>query len=59
MGNEIATVRISEFFIVMLQCDNFDGTKVISNKRNADEKSMMIIFFSSASFLATVKAKQV
>lgn len=28
MGNEIATVRIFEFFIVMLQCDNSDATKV-------------------------------
>ena len=25
----MATVRISEFFTVMLQCDNSDGTKVI------------------------------
>ena len=28
LGNEIATVRISEFFIVMLQCDNSGATKV-------------------------------
>ena len=28
LGNEIATVRVSEFFIVMLQCDNSDVTKV-------------------------------
>ena len=28
LGNEIATVRISEFFIIMLQCDNSDATKV-------------------------------
>jgi len=28
LGNEIATVRISEFFIVLLQCDNSDGAKV-------------------------------
>ena len=31
MGNEIATVRISEFFIVMLQRDNSDGTKIQTN----------------------------
>jgi len=39
LGNEIATVRISEFFIVMLQCDNSDATKVqkeLQTKENDD-----------------------
>jgi len=49
LGNEIATVRISEFFIVMLQCDNSWWNK--GTKRNADEKIMMIIFFRLRSFL--------
>jgi hypothetical protein len=37
MGNEIATVRISEFFIVMLQCDNSDDAKVIKEMQTKRE----------------------
>lgn len=39
----MATIRISEFFIVVLQCDNSLCNK--GTKRNADEEKNLIINF--------------
>ena len=46
--SEIATVRISELFIVMLQCDNSDGTKVIkeTQTKTNDDYFLLSAFFS-------------
>ena len=46
--SEIATVRISELFIVMLQCDNSDGTKAIkeTQTKTNDDYFLLSAFFS-------------
>ncbi|MBQ8888404.1 MAG: hypothetical protein IJY59_02825, partial [Bacteroidaceae bacterium] len=59
MGNEIATVRISEFFIVMLQCDNSDGANVIKEmqtKENDDNFLLSAFLFIVVSLILQYRA---